>query len=113
MKGIKRVKAEKGRDQRERLPISPLILKTLEEVWSDKKDDHDMKMIWAACCLCFFAFLRAGEMTVPSDKDYEIDPSTHLSVRDIVSTIQSTHPFFVSGLSSPRPTPFEKGWTSL
>ena len=31
--------------------------------------------------LCFFMFLRSGEMTVPDDDSY--DPSAHLSVQDI------------------------------
>ena len=52
MRGIKKVEAEKGCDKRERLPISPLILTKLKEVWSPSQDSYDTKMIWAACCLC-------------------------------------------------------------
>ena len=39
MNGIKRVEAERGKDKKERLPISPLILNKLREAWSPTKDE--------------------------------------------------------------------------
>ena len=107
MRGIKRVEAEKGGDKRQRLPISPLILTKLKEAWSPHKDEYDTKMIWAASCLCFFAFLRAGEMTVPSDEEY--DPSVHLSVQDI-AVDDSKHPSVLRiTIKQSKTDPFRKG----
>ena len=107
MRGIKRAEAEKGVGAKQRLPITPVLLKKLWEVWSCKREEHDTKMLWAACCLCFFAFLHAGEMTVPSDNEY--DEAVHLSVRDI-SVDDPVHPSMLKiRIKQSKTDPFRKG----
>ena len=39
-------------------------------------------MLWAAACLCFFGFLRSGEVVIPSDSGF--DASVHLAFGDVV-----------------------------
>ena len=38
-------------------------------------------MLWAACCTCFYGFLRSGEVTVSSMDEY--DPEADLSEGDV------------------------------
>ena len=64
MRGIKKAEAEKGVTMKPRLPITPSILGRLQVLWSPSSGQYDIQMIWAACCLAFFAFLRAHPLGV-------------------------------------------------
>ena len=79
VKGMKKKTA--SRAARVRLPITPQILRQMKQVWQLLPDRHNSAMLWAAVCMCFFGFLRSGEVVVPSDSDY--DSSTHLSFGDV------------------------------
>ena len=63
--------------------------------------------IWAACCLCFFAFLRAGEMTTPDEGGY--DAGVHLSFGDIALDNLQKPSFVQVSIKQSKTDPFRKG----
>lgn len=81
LKGAKREYVKKNPDKRERLPITPDLLIKMKSIWNKDPSKFDNIMIWAACSLCYFGFLRSGEVTVPSEAAY--DSGTHLNMADI------------------------------
>ena len=85
LKGIKMVQS-RGPKRPERLPITPRMLVKLKEAWASGASKFDAQMLWAAASLCFFGFMRSGELTIPSVSSY--DESAHLSFNDV------THGFF-------------------
>ena len=107
LRGIKKNESEKGVGSRERLPITPSLLLRMKAKWEPSGGQGDAKMLWAACCLCFFAFLRMGEMTVPSDDTF--DPSVHLGVGDI-AVDDPSHPSMLRvTVKQSKTDPFRKG----
>ena len=107
MQGIKRHQAKAGAGSRTRLPVTPSLLHKLKGVWSVLGGERDTKLILAVCCLCFFGILRAGEMTVPSDGEF--DQQTHLSLAD-VALDDSKHPSLLRvTIKQSKTDPFRKG----
>lgn len=80
IRGVKRVQAEK-QPARTRLPITIDILEKLHGSWRNHPNRRDSTMLWAASALCFFGFLRSGEITVPSDSAF--DEASHLTFKDV------------------------------
>ena len=86
IKGSKCEYAKHNPGSRERLPISPDPLLKMRKVWEKQAKDHDNIMLWAAACLCFFGFFRAGEITVPSEADIMIQEYTSTSQMLLLTT---------------------------
>lgn len=107
IKGIKSTQAKSGTPKKNRLPITPAILNSIRLQWQGEGPSQDQVMLWAAATLCFFGFLRSGEITVPSDAAF--DPSCHLTFQDI-SVDQVTDPQLLRvHLKSSKTDPFRKG----
>ena len=82
LKGLKlRQAKDKKSRAKKRLPITPGILRKLREVWGKEAHLVDNIMLWAVCCMCFYGFLRSGEVTLTSGREF--DPEADLSEGDV------------------------------
>ena len=64
-------------------------------------------MLWAACCTCFYGFLRSGEVTVSSSEEY--DPEYHLSEGDVALDSQSVPSVVRVHIKASKTDPFRQG----
>ena len=107
LRGVKRLEGEKGVVGRERLPISPNILRRIKKVWDQGTPGQDEVMLWAACCLAFFGFLRAGELTVPSEAAF--DDAVHLTRDDLAVDNPRNPSVLMLRLKASKTDPFRRG----
>jgi len=86
--GVRRERGQYGPPPKERLPITPPILRQIRESLSSVQPQHDSAMLWAAASACFFGFFRAGEITIPSVTAF--DQTVHLAWGDV--SVDPGHP---------------------
>ena len=100
LRGIKRVQ---GPSLPKRLPVTIDLLKVIQQSLDLKSQSHIM--LWAACCLGFFGFLRAGEFTTNSS----FDPSIHLTLSDVQANSLVDPTCFRVHIKCPKTDPFRVG----
>ena len=72
LKGLKWKLTEKASTRpKPRLPILPELLRSMKFWGILDRFTWDNVMLWGVCCTCLFGFLRSGEVTVPSQHDYD------------------------------------------
>ena len=105
--GIKSLQARSQPRKHIRLRITPHIIRAMGEVWEGNGATQDHIMLWATVTLCFFGFLRSGEVILPFDSSF--DPATHLTINDI-SVNDTTNPTWLKlCLKASKTDPFRKG----
>ena len=90
VKGVKRDQACKlPSNQRTRLPITAELMKKMKSILLKNCTDEDNIMLWAAMSLCFFGFLRAGEMTLETESSVMSDmpPDNPMLVNDTCTDV--------------------------
>ena len=99
LRGIKKEHAKKAKPTLTRLPITPNILLKIRAAWEENAKSFDNIMLWAACCSCYFGFLRSGEYVflLPTSMTLQ-----HLSITDIAPMINP--PLSHSKLRHPKRT---------
>ena len=64
-------------------------------------------MLWATVCVCFFGFLRSGDVTVPSDSEF--DPAVHITFSNVSLDDVANPQLIKLRLEASKTDPFRKG----
>ena len=86
-----------------RLPITIQIKAILQQ---HPHSYHNI-MMWAACCMAFFGFLRCNEFTVPAQIGY--DPAVHLSYSDVAVDNRDYPTMVVISVKQSKTDPLRSG----
>ena len=106
LKGIRKTQAA-SQPPRARLPITRSIMQKIRCLLLKRPQSYDNIMIWAACCLAFFGFLRVSEFTVPAQNQY--DHTTHLSILDVSIDDKDSPQLLRVRIKQSKTDPFRQG----
>jgi len=56
---------------RTRLPVTLEVFRGLKQVWQRLPSQRNVSMLWAIATLCFYDFLRTGEVVMQTDTMYD------------------------------------------
>ena len=87
--------------------MTPELLLKMRKIWEKQSKSFDNIMLWAASCLCFFGFLRAGELTVPTEPDH--DPGVNLNFSDVAVDSKRNPSLLKVHIKASKTNPFRKG----
>ena len=104
---IKSIKKCTGQQTRTRFPITPGLMRNLKCYWHSNHTKRDYIMLWAAACICFFGFMRAGDLVVLSDSGF--DPSCHLAAGDVLVNNRSSPSYLTVNVKASKTDPFRQG----
>ena len=100
LRGIKR---HQGSSLPQRQPVTADLMQIIQRSLDAHNSEHIM--LWAACCLGFFGFLRAREFTV----NCAFDPSIHLTVQDLQVDAEVNPSSLRVRIKSSKTDPFHQG----
>lgn len=100
LRGIKR---HQGSNLPQRQPVTADLMSVLHK--SLEFTNPDNVMLWAACCLGFFGFLRAGEFTTNGT----FDPTVHLTAADLQVDSSTNPQSFRVLIKCSKTDPFRQG----
>ena len=90
-----------------RLPVTLPILRAMKAEWQKNPAPRDAMMLWAASCLCFFGFLRSGEVVCPTE--FSFDPQAHLAFSDVAVDDRATPSALRVQSKESKTDPFRQG----
>lgn len=99
LRGIKQVK---GSSSPACLPVTIELMRVILQAMDLSIQDN--LMLWAACCLGFFGFLRTGEFTVNTSFNSDI----HMTVADVQADLDANPTFFKVHIKCSKTDPFRK-----
>ena len=99
LRGIKR---HQGSSLPQHQPVTANLMQIIQHSLDAHNSEHIM--LWAACCLGFFGFLRAGDFML----NCAFDPSIHLTVQDLQVDAEAPSSLRVR-IKSSKTDPFRQG----